>query len=403
METSRWKDSKPVVYYYCPQHPGSESMIRNPPEGIEFTSNIAPQLFEEYERPPEYLLRRRVPVSAVGSTFRMLQIPRHIPVLRDCNLVHMGAAVVPITPRPWMVTMEYPSAFFSFDDAWYARPPMRSSLLRVLRKPKCKAVLAYSNASVDSLKYGLGSSFDEVKSKIKMLHHAISPSYLSDKKKTKEEGPPKILFVGNNFFDKGGRELFYAYKRIRRTFDVELTLVTSVPKRHAALWEAIRREIENEPGVTLLIGGISKEDLWRRHYATASVFCLPTYVDTYPFVLLEAMASKLAIVTTDVCAIPEIVDHEQTGLLVNAPLSYYGEGGIRSESSVRKYETAIRDKNAFADVVLALEKSLSLLLNEEPFRRQLGENGFREASEGRFSVARRNRELKEYYYEALRD
>jgi glycosyltransferase involved in cell wall biosynthesis len=375
-------------------------MIRNPPEGIGFTSNVAPQLFEEYQRPPEYLLRRRALVRAVGSTFRMLQTPRHIPVLRDCNLVHMGAAVVPITSRPWMVTMEYASAFFSFDDAWYTRSPMRTSLARILRKPKCKAVLAYSNASVNSLKYGLGPLFDEVKSKIRVLPHAISPSYLSEKK-TKEEGPPKILFVGNNFFDKGGRELFYAYKRIRRTFDVELTLVTSVPKRHAALWESIRREIENEPGVTLLLGGISRNDLWRKHYAAASLFCLPTYVDTYPFVLLEAMANKLAIVTTDVCAIPEIVDHEHTGLLVNAPLSYYGEGGIRSESSVRKFETAIHDKSAFTDVVLALERSLSHLLNEEPLRRRFGENGFREACEGRFSVARRNRELKEYYCEAL--
>lgn len=401
MEASYRNDSKPIVYYYCPRHPGSESMIRNPPDGIDFTSNVVPQLFEKYERPPEYTLRRRVLVGAVGSTFRMLQIPRRIPVLRDCDLVHMGAAVVPITARPWMATMEYPSAFFSFDDAWYTKHTMRSSLLRVLRKTKCRGILAYSNASVVSLKHGLGSSFGEVKSKIRVLHHAISPSYLSSMRKTKEDGAPKILFVGNNFFDKGGRELFYAYRRIRKTFDVELTLVTSIPKRHATLWEAIRRDIENEPGVTLLLGGISKDDLWRKHYATASVFCLPTYVDTYPFVLLEAMANKLPIVTTNVCAIPEIVDHEHTGLLVNAPLSYYGEGGIRSESSVKKYETAICDKNAFADVVMTLERSLSLLLNDEPLRRKLGENGFHEASEGRFSVATRNRDLKKCYSEAL--
>ena len=396
-------ETNPIrVHYYCPRHPGSESMVRNPPQGIELSSNVSPELFDDFKRPPEYALLRRTLVKSAGIAFRALRTPRRIPVLEDCDLVHMGAAVVPVTSRPWVVTVEYASAFYSFDDDWFRNSLMRRGLMRALRGKKCSGILAYSNAAVNSLRFSLGDSFDEISSKVRVIHHAISPKYLSGNKGHSKGEPRKILFVGNNFFDKGGRELFLAYKELRKSFDVELTLVTSVPKRHERLFEGIRSEIEREPGVSLLMGGISKQELWQKHYATASIFCLPTYVDTYPFVLLEAMANGIPIVTTNVCAIPEMVSHGNTSILVDAPISYYDhDSGIRSEGSVRRYEKAIFDSVAFSGVVAELQKSLSRLLEDDSLRKRLGDNGYYEASQGKFSVPSRNQQLLEFYRDAL--
>lgn len=51
-------------------------------------------------------------------------------------------------------------------------------------------------------------------------------------------------------------------------------------------------------------------------YAMADVFVLPSYWEGYGIVLLEAMARGLPVISTNAGAIPEVVEHLKTGLLV---------------------------------------------------------------------------------------
>lgn len=105
------------------------------------------------------------------------------------------------------------------------------------------------------------------------------------------------------------------------------------------LLSAVPSIIELDPSVRFLIVGDGpyKEEMVRRsnqeglnshvHWAgfrrdvpqilgAGDLFVLPSTEDAYPTVLLEAMASGLPVVSTDVGGIPEIVEHLRSGLLV---------------------------------------------------------------------------------------
>jgi glycosyltransferase involved in cell wall biosynthesis len=114
--------------------------------------------------------------------------------------------------------------------------------------------------------------------------------------------PVRLLFVGGDFERKGGRVLLEAFRAIRH-LDVELHVVTGAA-------------VEPEPGLHLHHGLRPNSAELRRLYCDSDVFVLPTIGDCLPMVLSEAAAAGLPAVSTTVAAIPEVVVHGRTGLLV---------------------------------------------------------------------------------------
>jgi len=58
------------------------------------------------------------------------------------------------------------------------------------------------------------------------------------------------------------------------------------------------------------------QDEIRSYYARADIFCLPSFAEGVPVVLMEAMAMERPVVSTTVMGIPELVDHGVQGRLV---------------------------------------------------------------------------------------
>jgi glycosyltransferase involved in cell wall biosynthesis len=112
---------------------------------------------------------------------------------------------------------------------------------------------------------------------------------------------PRILFVGGRFAEKGGFDLFSALEG-RIGTDVDLDLVTPA-------------DVPHRDGVTVHRLGHGSPEL-RRLYQQADLLVLPTYGDTNPWVLLEAMACGTPAVSSDVGAIPEMLDHGRAGTVV---------------------------------------------------------------------------------------
>jgi glycosyltransferase involved in cell wall biosynthesis len=114
---------------------------------------------------------------------------------------------------------------------------------------------------------------------------------------------PRILFVGGDFVRKGGDLLLRVFRQ-RLRGKAELLLVT-------------RSQLAEEPGVRTFnkIAPNSPELL--QLYRDADIFVLPTRADCYSLVCMEALASGLPCIATNVGGIADILDEGETGHLLS--------------------------------------------------------------------------------------
>jgi len=123
-----------------------------------------------------------------------------------------------------------------------------------------------------------------------------------------------VLFVGHVLKGKGIFELVKACtdcERVKRLivvgpfFDEQLKneLIAIAKKRNDSKWVEF-------------VGEKSREEVWG-YYKTCSLFCLPSYSEGFPYVVLEAMAFACPIVATKVGAIPEMLS-DGCGELIDA-------------------------------------------------------------------------------------
>jgi starch synthase len=118
------------------------------------------------------------------------------------------------------------------------------------------------------------------------------------------DGPPTVLFIGNDFVRKGGEVLLEAFASVRRSIpDARLVLVGTRPP------------IAPQAGVEVL-GRVRDRARIAQLYRRAAVFCVPSLFDPFPLVLLEAMAFGVPAVTTRQSGTPEMMTDGATGLLV---------------------------------------------------------------------------------------
>jgi alpha-maltose-1-phosphate synthase len=151
-----------------------------------------------------------------------------------------------------------------------------------------------------------------------------------------------FLFVGRHFVAKGGPETVDAFASVRaRHPDAELWMVGG------------RQPAVAPPGVRLL--GPRPRGEIASLYERASAFVLPTLREAFGLSFLEAMSHALPCIGTRIEAIPEIVEHGETGLLVPA-----------------------RDGRALAEAMLRLldEPELARAMGEAGRRRQAARFGW---------------------------
>ncbi|WP_127112618.1 glycosyltransferase family 4 protein [Shimia sediminis] len=137
-----------------------------------------------------------------------------------------------------------------------------------------------------------------------------------------------ILFAGVDWIRKGGPTLLAAFQKILpRHPDASLTIVGCSP------------DIGQTPQCKV-VGRVPLEEM-PKWYEEASVFCLPTRVEPFGIVFVEAMWQSLPILATRVGAVPDMVIDSLNGFLIQP-------GDV--DALANRLDTILNDQTMRADM-----------------------------------------------------
>jgi colanic acid/amylovoran biosynthesis glycosyltransferase len=151
--------------------------------------------------------------------------------------------------------------------------------------------------------------------RLRVVHCGVDPDEYDPRQVSQRQrrGDFQVLYVGRLVPFKGQGLLLEAVARLRAAgVDACLTLIGEGPSR-----ANLERKVQSLGlGEHVELAGAVGQDEIRSYFASADAFCLPSFAEGVPVVLMEAMAMEVPVVTTAVMGIPELVEDGADGLLV---------------------------------------------------------------------------------------
>jgi glycosyltransferase involved in cell wall biosynthesis len=204
-------------------------------------------------------------------------------------------------PWTWSFTMHGPNEFYDV------------SRFRLAEKAaSAAAVVCISDFARSQV---MGFAPEAAWPRLRVVHCGLDPTEFDPDR----EPPPaagdafRVLYVGRLVPFKGQAILLEAIASMRSAgMEARLTLIGEGPSRRSLE----RQAQELGLGGAVAFAGAVGQDRIRAQYAAADAFCLPSFAEGVPVVLMEAMAMRLPVVTTRVMGIAELVDDGENGLLV---------------------------------------------------------------------------------------
>lgn len=277
------------------------------------------------------------------------------PLFQNVDIYHSFNDVC-ITNKKWVVTFETMVPRFlnlvnshNQENPVYKYNEIVNKHLKYISNKNCLGVLAISNCT-KRIQEKLLQSFPEVESDINNKTYVIYPP--QEALVTKEDifkkkyDDLKFIFIGNDFYRKGGSEIVLAVQELIlenkiSENDIQITLVGNIGADHNYALGKFQddenyrdsiKKIVNERKNINLISKIENEKLLeiiKEHH----VGILATWADTFGYSVLEFQACGCPVISTDVRALPEINNFD-IGWLINVRKNDLGE--IIIDSSAQK-------------------------------------------------------------------
>ena len=280
---------------------------------IEFVWAPVKHYFTPQELNPFRLLPKIVQNRAI-VLYQALPVLRRLRSL-DAVMLHLYEADILLALRGYMFSA--PLRIISSDDApavdpsrypfhpvELTKPAWRRALrlkIDIWRARRSDMLIPFSKWATDILVKGVGIDA----SRVTPIHVGLDLDIwrYTPKIVRNTDRPIKILFVGGEFFRKGGADLLKAVAG-RLATATELHIVT-------------KTVLQSIPGNARVYNNLSaNDDRLARLYRDSDILVHPTTSDLSSWVILEAMASGCAVITTPVGGIVDLIDEGYNGLLV---------------------------------------------------------------------------------------
>lgn len=314
---------------------------------------------------------------------RMVDVPWHVLGIRNQFLAHTKCFLpfkhadlyhtynsVVANRRPWVIEVE--SYLPRYKPMRESHPLFRWGQRR-LASDDCRALIFTS-------RHALGMNRDRLAAvgvdpaRMHVIYRAVE-QYLPGER---DPGHFTVLFAGNGFYRKGGIELLKAFQRLDRP-EARLVIVSTLevdwgifPDAATVAWAV--RTIQEDPRI-ILHRGLPHARLLQL-MRTADVFVSTTFSDPFNNTVLEAMGAQLPVIASNVSSVPEMVDHDRNGWLLDV------EG------------------RASDDIADDLVVRLRCLMDDQALRRRMGDESLAVVRE-RFDLRVRNARLQALYDAAL--
>jgi glycosyltransferase involved in cell wall biosynthesis len=352
-----------------PDSPYYKYLIDTSPKGIEFV-NTKKQKGAIINRKKFFISNQLKKLIRKAFNSLKVSLPNaHLTKSKEkYDLIHCAHCLSLNKDAPWIADFEGVWQMFVGEKTKTGKKKVR----KILLTDNCRKIIAWTKASEKEIL----TEFPEIKNKIEVLYPAVP--FLKNKKIKHKN--ITLLFVGRYFYAKGGMEALEAMNFLTNKYDnVKGIFVADTPK------EVLDKYSKNKR--IKFYNLVSKEKLFDEIYPASDIFLYPGYSDTFGFAILETMSFGIPTITVERFAKNELVGEDKGFVIRNSIASW------------RKDLPIFEDRKALLNELI--EKT-ELLIKNKALLKKMSINCKDIVKNGKFSVDKRNKQLKKIYEDALK-
>lgn len=196
----------------------------------------------------------------------------------------------------------------------------KKKMLNGHRWPTIKQKISYKDADYlmpvsDYLGTVLNKNYDIPKKKIKVIYNGVTDSFFEQVNSTRNNGrqaAKTIIFVGRTIGTKNEASLLKAFSIVKKSHhNTQLIIIGN------GYWNKTLHRIAGKLNIADSVRFIEYVEHGKmiKLYESSDIFVFPSFSEGMPKAVLEAMASGLPVVGTDVSGVNELIKNGENGFL----------------------------------------------------------------------------------------
>lgn len=284
--------------------------------------------------------------------------------------------------KNYIVCLENPTALFHYSLGRNETKMGKRKVHKYLNDTNLKSIICISKAC-----YSTVSNFYKIPNKVRIvqIYPLIPRNPLTTLESITEKSyrnELKCLYVSSDFILKGGRDILESFKRLNsdKIDNISLKIITRVKSIDKNLLD----ELKNMKNVEIIDFTCSKEEL-NALYNDANVLLIPTRQDSFPLVVLEAIKSANVVISSDLYAIPEMVENNFNGFLLSPKYRFFGYDNMPNKEVWNNRKETIYLNDIDKNNVMFLYNKLKFLNEDRIELERLSKNSFIKGNSGELS------------------